>query len=62
MALVATNSKECVPKVFVAKVLRQSKDRKIAYLAEFVKSGPERFQLGTGKHLERSGECSKVLF
>ena len=27
-------------------------------LAEFVKSGLERFQPGTGKHLEGGGECS----
>ena len=49
VALVAANSTKHVPEVFVAKILRLSQDRKMAYLAEFSESEPGKFRLNAGK-------------
>ena len=48
VALVAANSTKSVPKVFVAKVLRVSDDRRTAYLAEFSEEEPGKFKLKAG--------------
>ena len=49
VALVAANSTETSPEVFVAKVLRLSEDRKTAYLAEFEETEPGKYKLNAGK-------------
>ena len=54
VALVAANSTNSIPEVFVAKVLRLSDDRKIAYLAEFSETEPGKFKLNAGKSYRES--------
>ena len=49
VALVAANSSKKVPEVFVAKILRLSQDKKMAYLAEFSEPEPGKFRLDAGK-------------
>ena len=54
VALVAANSTNNVPEVFVARVLRLSDDRKTAYLAEFSEVEPGKFKLTAGKSYRES--------
>ena len=54
VALVAANSTDKSPEVFVAKVLRLSEDRKTAYLAEFSETEPEKFKLNAGKSYQEA--------
>ena len=49
VALMAANSSKKVPEVFVAKILRLSQDKKMAYLAEFFEPEPGKFRLDAGK-------------
>ena len=49
VALVAANSSKEVPEVFVAKILRLSQDKKMAYLAEFSEPEPGKSRLDAGK-------------
>ena len=49
MALVAASSTKNVPEVFLAKVLRLSKDKETAYLANFEEEAPGRFKSKAGK-------------
>ena len=58
VALVAANSTNNVPEVFVAKVFRLSDDRETAYLAEFSKAEPGKFKLTAGKSYRQSVNAS----
>ena len=49
VALVAANSTESAPEVFVAKVVRLSEDQKIAIQAEFSELRPGRYKLRVGR-------------
>ena len=49
VALVAANSTDANPEVFVAKVLSLSEDRKTAFLADFCEVEPGKFKLNAGK-------------
>ena len=49
VALVAANSSEESPEVFLAKLLRLSEDKKTAFLAEFSEVEPGKFKLAAGK-------------
>ena len=54
VALVAANSTETSPEVFVAKVLRLSEDRKTAYLSEFEETEPGKYKLNAGKSFKEA--------
>ena len=49
VALVASNSTEKCPEVFIGKVLRLSEDHNTAYLAEYSETEPTKFKLSAGK-------------
>lgn len=60
VALVAANSTEKVPEVFVAKLLRLSEDKKTAYLADFAEEEPGRFKSKAGKSYREN--TSSLIF
>lgn len=49
VALVASNSSDESPEIFLAKLLRLSEDKKTAFLAEFSEVEPGKFKLNAGK-------------
>ena len=54
VALVASNSTEKCPEVFIGKVLRLSEDHKTAYLAEYSETEPAKFKLSAGKSFKEA--------
>lgn len=54
VALVASNSTEKCPEVFIGKVLRLSGDHKTAYLAEYSETEPAKFKLSAGKSFKEA--------
>ena len=54
VALVASNSTEKCPEVFIGKVLRLSEDHKTAYLAEYSETEPAKFKLNAGKSFKEA--------
>ena len=57
VALVAANSMEASPEVFVATVLRLSEDQKTAYIAECEETEPRKFKMNAGKSFRRRSMC-----
>ena len=54
MALVALNSSQESPEIFVAKILRLSENKKTAFLTEFSEVEPGKFKLSAGKSYEEA--------
>ena len=57
VALVAANSSRSKPEVFLAKILRLSEDRKMAFLAEFSEVEAGKFKLNAGKSYKEAVEA-----
>ncbi|KAL9963358.1 hypothetical protein ACROYT_G026866 [Oculina patagonica] len=63
VALVASNSSEESPEVFLAKLLRLSEDKKTAFLAEFSEVEPGKFKLSAvARHLPNHGRTELALY
>ena len=60
VALVAANSTNSKPEVFVAKVLRLSEDHRTAFLADFSKLEAGKFKLNAGKSYKE--EVSALIY
>lgn len=57
VTLVAANSSRSKPEVFLAKILRLSEDRKMAFLAEFSEVEAGKFKLNAGKSYKEAVEA-----